>query len=34
MMDEPNVSGVPVDEPGLADLNFDELEAVLDSWEG
>ncbi len=34
MMDEPNVSGVPVDEPGLADLNSDELESVLNSWEG
>ena len=33
-MDEPNAGGVPVDEPGLGDLNFDELETVLDSWEG
>lgn len=33
-MDEPNVSGAPVDEPGLGNLNSDELESVLDSWEG
>jgi hypothetical protein len=33
-MDEPNASGTPVDEPGLGDLNSDELESVLDSWEG
>lgn len=33
-MDEPNVSGAPVDEPGLSDLNSDELENVLASWEG
>jgi hypothetical protein len=34
MMEEPNVSGVPVDEPSLGDLNSDELKRVLDSWEG
>ncbi len=34
ILDEPNVSGAPVDEPGLTDLNSDELESVLDSWEG
>lgn len=33
-MDEPSISGVPVDEPGLSDLNTDELKSVLDSWEG
>lgn len=33
-MDEPNVSEATVDEPGLGDLNSDELESVLDSWEG
>ncbi len=33
-MDEPNVNGTPVDEPGLGDLNSDELESVLHSWEG
>jgi hypothetical protein len=33
-MDEPSVSGADVDEPGLGDLNSDELESVLDSWEG
>jgi hypothetical protein len=34
MMDESNTNGVPVDEPSLGDLNSDELERVLDSWEG
>lgn len=33
-MDEPSISGVPVDDPGLSDLNPDELKSVLDSWEG
>lgn len=34
ILDEPTVSGASVDEPGLTDLNSDELESVLDSWEG
>lgn len=33
-MDEPSVSEPVVDEPGLGDLNSDELESVLHSWEG
>jgi hypothetical protein len=33
MMDEPSVSGSTADDP-LGDLNDDELESVLDSWEG
>ena len=33
-MDESSISGAPVDEPGLSDLNPDELKNVLDSWEG
>jgi hypothetical protein len=33
-MDEPNVSGSTGDDPALGDLNNDELERVLDSWEG
>jgi hypothetical protein len=33
-MDESSISGVPVDDPGLSDLNSDELKTVLDSWEG
>jgi hypothetical protein len=33
-MDEPNVNGTPVEEPGLVDLNPDELESFLHSWEG
>jgi len=33
-MDEPIVSGANGDEPALGDLNTDELERVLDSWEG
>jgi hypothetical protein len=33
-MDEPPVSGSTADDPALGDLNNDELERVLDSWEG
>jgi hypothetical protein len=33
-MDEPVVSGSTGDDPALGDLNSDELERVLDSWEG
>jgi hypothetical protein len=33
-MDEPIVSGSTGDDPALGDLNDDELERVLDSWEG
>jgi hypothetical protein len=33
-MDEPNVSGSTADDPALGDLNNDELERVLNSWEG
>lgn len=33
-MDEPLVSGSSTDDPALGDLNNDELESVLDSWEG
>ena len=33
-MDEPMVSGSTGDDPALGDLNNDELERVLDSWEG
>jgi hypothetical protein len=33
-MDEPIVSGSTGDDPALGDLNNDELERVLDSWEG
>jgi hypothetical protein len=33
-MDEPVVSGSNGDDPALGDLNSDELERVLDSWEG
>ena len=33
-MDEPLVSGSSADDPALGDLNNDELERVLDSWEG
>ena len=33
-MDEPIVSGSTGDDPALTDLNTDELERVLDSWEG
>ena len=33
-MDEPLVSGSSTDDPALGDLNNDELERVLDSWEG
>jgi hypothetical protein len=33
-MDEPNVNGTPVEDPGLGDLNPEELESVLHSWEG
>ncbi len=33
-MDEASVNGVTMDEPGLGNLNSDELQSVLDSWEG
>jgi hypothetical protein len=33
-MDEPNINGAAVDDPGLGDLNSEELESVLHSWEG
>ena len=33
-MDEPLVSGSSTDDPALGDLNNDELQRVLDSWEG
>jgi len=33
-MDEPMVSGSTGDDPALGDLSNDELERVLDSWEG
>jgi hypothetical protein len=33
-MDEPTVNGFAGDDPALGDLNTDELERVLDSWEG
>lgn len=33
-MDEPTVNGSIGDDPALGDLNTDELERVLDSWEG
>jgi hypothetical protein len=33
-MDEPVVDGSTVDDPGLGDLDSDELQRVLDSWEG
>lgn len=33
-MDEPLVGGSSTDDPALGDLNNDELERVLDSWEG
>jgi len=33
-MDEPLVSGSTADDPALGDLNNDELQRVLDSWEG
>jgi hypothetical protein len=33
-MDETVVSGSPVEDPALGDLNNDELERVLTSWEG
>ena len=33
-VDEPNGGGSHSDEPDLRDLNADELERVLDSWEG
>jgi hypothetical protein len=33
-MDEPTISGSASDDPALGDLNNDELERVLDSWEG
>ena len=33
-MDEPMVSGSTGDDPALSDLNNDELERVLNSWEG
>lgn len=33
-MDEPPVSGSAADDPAVGDLNNDELERVLDSWEG
>jgi len=33
-MDEPVVDGSTVDDPGLGDLDSDELQQVLDSWEG
>jgi len=33
-MDEPSVTGSTGDDPALGDLNNDELQRVLDSWEG
>ena len=33
-MNEPDVNGGEGDDPALNDLNADELERVLDSWEG
>jgi hypothetical protein len=33
-MDEPPISGSTTDDPALGDLNNDELQRVLDSWEG
>jgi hypothetical protein len=33
-MDEPMVTGSTGDDPALSDLNNDELERVLNSWEG
>jgi hypothetical protein len=33
-MDEPNLIGSAVEDPDLGDLNSDQLERVLDSWEG
>jgi hypothetical protein len=33
-LDEPVVNGADGDDPALGDLNTDELERVLDSWEG
>ena len=33
-MDDPNDRGSALDDPGLTDLNTDELQTVLDSWEG
>lgn len=33
-MDEPTVTGSTGDDPALGDLNDDELESVLDTWEG
>ncbi|HJR16371.1 MAG TPA: hypothetical protein VJ808_05915 [Gemmatimonadales bacterium] len=33
-MDEPNVRNAAVQDPDLRDLNSEELERVLDSWEG
>lgn len=33
-IDEPIVNGSSGDDPALGDLNTDELERVLDSWEG
>ena len=33
-LEEPVVNGVDGDDPALGDLNTDELERVLDSWEG
>jgi hypothetical protein len=33
-MDEPTVNGSTGDDPALGDLNIDELERVLNSWEG
>ena len=34
LMDEPVAGSAPVEVPDLADLNSDELQRVLDSWEG
>ena len=33
-MDDPTINGSAGDDPALGDLNNDELERVLDSWEG
>ncbi len=33
-MDDPSLNGSAGDDPALGDLNTDELERVLDSWEG
>lgn len=33
-MDDPNVLGSALEEPGLGDLDSDELKTVLDTWEG